>query len=324
MALDVEDLRVSFATRSGWLRAVDGVSFSVGSGETLVIVGESGCGKSATVRSLMGLAKGAHVTGTARLGAVDLLDPRASSRVRGSRISMVFQDPMTTLNPVLRIGEQLAETMVHHRVAGRVAARRRSLDLLDEVRIRDPRRVARSYPHQLSGGMRQRVVIAMALACGPEIILADEPTTALDVTVQAQILDLLLTVQQRHSTGLVLITHDMGIARVTATKVIVMYAGQVVESGTAAQVLQSPGHPYTAALMQCLPRMHGPDPRHRRLRTITGSPPNLATEPEGCRFAARCPLGAVGDRCFDAREPIALRELAEGHLVRTLHGQDDD
>jgi ABC-type dipeptide/oligopeptide/nickel transport system ATPase component len=192
MVLHVQELEVAFRTRAGWLRAVDGVSFSVASGETLAIVGESGCGKSATVRTLMGLSEGAHVRGTAMLDGHDLLDPQQGRRLRGTKVSMIFQDPMTTLNPTMRISDQVAEPLIHHKILPRRKARRRAVELLEEVRINDPQRVARSYPYQLSGGMRQRVVIAMALACSPDILLADEPTTALDVTVQAEILELLL------------------------------------------------------------------------------------------------------------------------------------
>lgn len=319
MTLDVRHLQVSFPTQNGWLHAVDDVSFTVSSGETLVIVGESGCGKSATVRSLMGLTPTAHVRGSATLGGIELLDPRKGRSARGTKISMVFQDPMTSLNPVLKIGRQLSETLVHHGKVTRSRAKRRVLELLDEVRLRDPRRVAASYPHEISGGMRQRVVIAIALACGPEIVLADEPTTALDVTVQAQILDLLLDLREQRDTGLVLITHDMGVARAAATKMLVMYAGQAVETGSAADVLDHPVHPYTSALMECLPQLTGPDPRHERLTTISGNPPNLLAPPAGCRFAPRCRFGAPGDPCFESDRVIPLREVGPGHFVRSLH-----
>ena len=289
--LEVVDLRTHFALPRGLLKAVDGVSFTLAAGRTLGIVGESGSGKSVLARSLIGLLPGGVTRtpgGQVIFGGRDLraLPERTMRTVRGREIAMIFQDPMTSLNPVLTIGRQIGQVLRQHTDLSSAAAAERAVELLSEVGIPDPRQRAREYAHRLSGGMRQRVVIAIALACSPRLLIADEPTTALDVTVQAQILDLLRRLQDRHAMALILITHNLGVVAEMCDDVAVMYAGRVVERGQAAEVLLRPRMRYTHALLQSVPRADSAS--HARLPVIAGQPPNLIDPPEGCRFAARC------------------------------------
>ncbi len=310
--LEVEDLRVGFPTDDGLVRAVRGVSYRLGRGEVLGIVGESGSGKSVTSLAVMGLLPGsARVSGSVRFRGTELLgaSDRELSRVRGRRISMIFQDPMTALNPVYPVGQQIAEAIRVHHDVGRGTAREQAVELLDLVRIPNPRERAASYPHELSGGMRQRVVIAIAMANRPDVIIADEPTTALDVTVQAQILQALETAKQETGAALVLITHDLGVIAGQADRVLVMYAGKLVEAGTAEDVFYAPRMPYTLGLLGSLPRL---DVRTERLNPISGSPPSAVEMPPGCPFTPRCPLAQ--DVC-DAEEPDLRPATSTGHLA---------
>jgi peptide/nickel transport system ATP-binding protein len=290
-ALQVENLRVSFPDARGRVYPVDGVSFSLDRGETLALVGESGCGKSLTSLALLRLipAPGRIEEGSAiRLGDTDVLALRGEAlrKIRGRRIGMVFQDPMTSLNPVFTVGDQIAEGVRAHFDASRAEARSRALKLLQEVGIPDPARRLDAYPHQLSGGMRQRVMIAIALAAEPEILVADEPTTALDVTVQAQILEVLDRLRDSHGMAVLLITHDLGIVAGRADRVAVMYAGQIVEEAPTASLFARPSHPYTQGLFASVPRITGPV---ERLSPIGGSVPPPGAWPNGCRFRPRCP-----------------------------------
>ncbi len=302
-ALEVEGLR----TRFGAINAVDGISFSVRRGETLCIVGESGCGKSTALLSVMRLippTAGRVEEGAARIAGCDnilALDERAMCDIRGARIGMIFQEPMTSLNPIMRVGSQIIESLRRHRGMDRAAARARTIELLEIVGIADPGRRIDQYPHELSGGMRQRVMIAMALACDPAVIFADEPTTALDVTTQAKILALLARLQRQVGAGMVFITHDLRVVREIADRVCVMYAGVVVEEGEAQDVLNAPLHPYTQGLLAALAR-HSRKRTGERLPTIPGVVPNLASLPRGCRFQERC--GHVHDRCRQAEPPL--------------------
>ncbi len=320
--LRVEALRTGFATPRGLLQAVDGVDLEVAPGETLAVVGESGSGKSVTALSILRLfARGdqAQVQGRidwrGRDGAVvDLaaLDERRLRAVRGREIAVIFQDPSASLNPVLSVGEQIREALRRHRPdedAARVA-----VELLRDVGIADPERRIDAYPHQLSGGMRQRVMIAIALACAPRLLIADEPTTALDVTIQAQIMRLLAELKRRHAMALLFITHDLGLVGEIADRVVVMYAGQVVETGRVADVLRRPLHPYTRALLECRPvrRYRDGEPDERVLRPIPGAPPRPSQIPDGCRFAPRCAL--VEDACRSGA--IALEPLDDGRATR--------
>jgi oligopeptide/dipeptide ABC transporter ATP-binding protein len=312
--LQVEDLRTHFTTDDGVVRAVDGVSFDVGAGETVALVGESGCGKSVTALSILRLVPeppGRIAGGRVMFRGRDLLalTPAEMRRVRGREISMVFQEPMTSLNPVFSCGEQVAETLVLHERLGGRAARARAVELLRLVGIPAPEQRAAEYPHQLSGGMRQRVMIAMALACRPALLIADEPTTALDVTIQAQILELLRRLQDELGMAVLLITHDLGVVAETADRVVVLYAGQVVESCDAADAFRRTGHPYTAGLLASLPRLGS---RGGRLRVIPGQVPDAARFPAACRFHPRCP--AVQERCRTVDPP--LEPLGGGHQAR--------
>jgi peptide/nickel transport system ATP-binding protein len=302
--LDVDDLKTFFFTRHGVLKAVDGVSFLVRPAETLAIVGESGCGKSVTALSLMRLVPdppGRIVGGSVRLAGIDLvgLDEEAMRDVRGKEISMIFQEPMTSLNPVMTIGRQIAEVLLLHEELSRSAAQRKAVEMLRLVRIPEPEQRAKEYPHQLSGGMRQRAMIAMALACNPKVLIADEPTTALDVTIQAQILDIILELQRKLGTAVILITHDLGVVAETAQRVIVMYAGRKVEEAPVDELFARPLHPYTHGLMASIPRlglMRGEiDRTDGRLQEIPGMVPALTNLPDGCVFAPRCPHAI--DRC---------------------------
>ncbi|GAA5066651.1 oligopeptide/dipeptide ABC transporter ATP-binding protein [Thermocatellispora tengchongensis] len=298
--LSVEDLQVEFATAHGTVRAVNGVSYAVGAGETLAVLGESGSGKSVTARAVMGIVRaprGRVTAGAIRLRGVDLLTlpEETRRRLRGTTVAMIFQDALSALNPVLPVGYQIAEMFRYHRGASRREARRRAVEVLDRVRIPSAARRAGDYPHQFSGGMRQRVGIALAIALDPKVIIADEPTTALDVTVQAQIMRLLGEIQREHGTALVLITHDMGVVADIADRVAVMYAGRVVEEAGAHDIYARPAHPYTRALLGAIPRPHL---RGKRLAVIPGAPPDMSRPDEGCRFRPRCELAGPG--CADA------------------------
>ena len=298
--LQVEDLRTEFHTLGGVVRAVNGVSFHLDRGEVLGVVGESGCGKSVSMMSLLQLIPnppGRIVDGTAFLGDRDLLTMSQSEirAIRSVEIGMIFQDPMTSLNPVLKIGIQIAEPLVEHKEMSWKAALDRSIELLDKVGIPDPAERINDYPHQFSGGMRQRVMIAIALACSPPILIADEPTTALDVTIQAQILELLNDLRGKEGMGMILITHDLGVIARLADRVAVMYAGQIVETGSAEEVYSNPSHPYTQGLLESLPRHDNEHNASERLKSIDGQPPNMLDPIDGCPFAPRCKY--VFDRC---------------------------
>ncbi|MBA3566211.1 MAG: ABC transporter ATP-binding protein [Actinobacteria bacterium] len=321
-ALEVRDLQTHFFTREGVVRAVDGVSFSVDRGQTLGIVGESGCGKSVTALSIMGLipkppAKivGGEVQWEGR--ELTTLSERQLEDVRGHEIAMIFQDPMTSLNPTLTIGTQIKETLRRHLDISKDAARKRAIELLDEVGIPKPESRLDDYPHRLSGGMRQRAMIAIAISCNPELLIADEPTTALDVTVQAQVLDLLEELQASHEMAMILITHDMGVIAESADDVVVMYAGQIVEQAPVQELFDHPEHPYTEALLGALPQIDDASGRNQRLTAIRGRPPDLIDPPKACRFAARCPHASSGDSC--ATHMPELREIRPGHFVRSQH-----
>ena len=315
--LEVEDLRTVFFTRQGLVKAVDGVSFALKPGEILAIVGESGCGKSMTALSIMRLIPnppGRIVGGAIRLEGRNLLelDEAAMRAVRGNDISMIFQEPMTSLNPVFTIGDQIAETIRLHEDIGGAAAFDKAIEMLKLVRIPEPVRRAREYPHQLSGGMRQRAMIAMALACHPKVLIADEPTTALDVTIQAQILDLILGLQRELGTAIVLITHDLGVVAETAQRVVVMYAGRKIEEATVEALFDTPLHPYTQGLLASVPRLGLLDQGEtvsERLKEIPGRVPSLIDLPAGCTFAPRCAL--ADDRC--RAEYPAYEEKQPGH-----------
>ena len=298
--LKVEDLRTEFHTLGGVVRAVNGVSFHLNRGEVLGVVGERGCGKSVSMMSLLQLIPnppGRIVDGTALLGDRDLLAMSQSEirEVRSVEIGMIFQDPMTSLNPVLTIGTQIAEPLVEHKDMSWNEALERSVELLDKVGIPDAAERINDYPHQFSGGMRQRVMIAIALACSPPILIADEPTTALDVTIQAQILELLNDLRNSEGMGMILITHDLGVIARLADRVAVMYAGQIVETGSAEDVYANPSHPYTQGLLESLPRHDQEHSSTERLTSIDGQPPNMLDPIDGCPFAMRCKY--VFDRC---------------------------
>jgi peptide/nickel transport system ATP-binding protein len=313
--LNVTELSTSFYTDRGVVRAVDGVSFSVESGKTIGIVGESGCGKSVTALSIMRLLpqpSGRIISGTMLFDGTDLLtlSEREMQDIRGNAISMIFQDPMTSLNPVFTVGDQIAEVILLHRELTRKEALEISEAMLQQVGIPDPHRRIREYPHQLSGGMRQRVMIAMALSCEPRLIIADEPTTALDVTIQAQILALLRSLQEQHRMSVIMITHNLGVVAEIAENVLVMYAGQVMEANTIKGLFENPFHPYTKGLLASIPMMT-PEKKSRHLFTIPGNVPNLIALPPGCRFKDRCP-----DR-FEACEDLPdMVDLGGGHRVR--------
>jgi oligopeptide transport system ATP-binding protein len=290
--LEVEDLRTEFRTGGGVVQAVRGVSFTVERGETVGIVGESGSGKSVTSLSIMRLIPsppGRIAGGSIRLDGEELLQKssREMQHVRGEKMAMVFQDPFSSLNPTMTLGEQVAEPIRIHKHVSRAEAKSQVLSLFNAVRIPSPEIRYRQYPHQISGGQRQRVMIAIAFACNPDLLIADEPTTALDVTVQAQVLSLMVDMQKRSNAGVLLITHDLGVVAEVCDRVLVMYAGAVVESGTVEQIFRRPKHPYTQALLESLPRLD--DAREKRLPSIGGQPPDLAHLPKGCPFYPRCP-----------------------------------
>jgi peptide/nickel transport system ATP-binding protein len=322
--LDVKNLRTVFFTNSGLFKAVDDLSFSVGRGETLAIVGESGCGKSVTALSIMRLVPdppGRVVGGSILLEGNDLLslDEEGMRAIRGSRISMVFQEPMTSLNPVMRIGDQITETIRLHRTVDAKEAWAQAVKMLRLVRIPEPERRAKEYPHQLSGGMRQRAMIAMALACRPALLIADEPTTALDVTIQAQILALMLDLQKEFGMGLVLITHDLGVVAQTAQRVIVMYAGKKVEEATVERLFEDPRHPYTRGLMASIPAVPSADTSDQaRLVEIPGTVPSLTRLPAGCAFAPRCQFAIP--RCHEEYPP--MQDVSPDHVAACWRATD--
>jgi peptide/nickel transport system ATP-binding protein len=316
--LEVTDLSVRFDTDDGPVHAVDRLSFGLGQGEVLGIVGESGCGKSVTCMSIVRLLpETAVVSGSALFGGVDLLalSPRALRRVRGREIAFVFQEPMTSLNPVFTIGRQIGEMLTRHLGLSRTDARARAIELLDLVRLPSPERRLDEYPHQLSGGMRQRVMIAIALACEPRVLVADEPTTALDVTIQAGILDLMRDIRERLGTAIILITHNLGVVADIADRVLVMYAGRKAEEASVADLFDEPQHPYTIGLLGAIPRPQEGDEGRRRLREIPGRVPSLHTLPAMCAFADRCPRA---DQLSRSQVP-ELRLVRPNHLVACFH-----
>ena len=323
--LEVEDVRVRFHTQEGTVHAVNGIGFDLAQGEVLGVVGESGSGKSVTMLSLLGLLPtppAEIVSGSARLEGEDLmaLDAEKLRRVRGARVGFVFQDPMTSLNPVLTVGYQLAEPLRVHLGMDKAAARERATQLLKLVGIPEPTRRLRDFPHQFSGGMRQRVMIAIALACNPEVLIADEPTTALDVTIQAQILDLVKRLRRELGMAIIWITHDLGVVAGLADRVIVIYGGQVVERAVVKSLYARPRHPYTRGLLRTLPKHEGVSPTSARgrLPSIAGHPPSLLEAPSACPFAPRCEHAF--ERC--RRENPALRTIAEGHDVACFYDVD--
>ncbi|THF82223.1 ABC transporter ATP-binding protein [Cohnella fermenti] len=304
--LQIRELKTYFHTERGRVSPVDGVSLEVGKGEIVGIVGESGCGKSATAQSVLRLfdeKRLASYEGEIRYGERDLLrlTPKQMRSVRGNEISMIFQDPLSSLNPVHTIGDQIVETLRLHQSIGRREAAKKAVELLRLTGIPAPERRAREYPHQLSGGMRQRVMIAIALACQPQLLIADEPTTALDVTIQAQILELIQDLNRRLGMSVMLITHDLGVVAETCSRVVVMYLGQVVESGSVRDLFRKPLHPYTIGLMRSVPRLDGD--RQRELPAVPGSVPPLHQIPSGCRFAPRCPY--ADDKCRSSQPELA-------------------
>ncbi len=314
-ALSIDDLRVDFTTEGGRVQAVRGVSLSVNPGETLALVGESGCGKSVTMMSVMGLIPvppGRIVSGSAMLNGREIIgmSPTELNRVRGSEISMIFQDPMSALNPTMRIGDQIAETLMVHRGMARGDALARAVQLLDRTRIPEAAQRARQYPFEFSGGMLQRAVIAMALACNPSVLIADEPTTALDVTIQNQVLELMREIQREEGMAIVLITHDLGVVARMADQVAVMYAGQVVESGSVDDIFYRSAHPYTLGLKQSMPSVAEAD--HAQLTPIAGSPPDLFAPPPGCGYCSRC---SHAMQLCQSRQPDLL-SVDSGHISR--------
>jgi oligopeptide/dipeptide ABC transporter ATP-binding protein len=320
--LEVKNLRTSFPTENGFAHAVDNISFNVRKGEALALVGESGCGKSVTAMSIMRLVAppGRITGGEIRFKGRNLADisERDMRNVRGNDIAMVFQEPMTSLNPVFKVGDQVAEAIRIHRKVSRKESRKRAAEMLDLVAIPDPQRRLDDYPHQLSGGMRQRVMIAIALSCEPELLIADEPTTALDVTIQAQIMELLASLQQRLGLAILLITHDLGVVAEFCERVIVMYTGRIVEEAPAQRLFAAPAHPYTRGLLKSLPTRNTGG---QRLSTIQGMVPPITNLPSGCKFNPRCP--DVMPICIP-REP-ALMIVGEGHAARCyLHGEEAD
>ena len=310
--LEVRDLSTHFSTQDGVVKAVDGLSYDIDEGEIIGIVGESGCGKSVSALSIMGLVAdppGRIVGGEVRFEGQDLLQlPDSAMRhIRGNRIGMIFQEPMTSLNPVLTVGRQLTETLELHMGMSAARATERAAELLEMVGLPDPERRLRDYPHLLSGGMRQRVMIAMAISCNPKLIIADEPTTALDVTIQAQILELMRSLAQELGTALVIITHNLGVVARYATRVLVMYAGRIIEAGGARDIYHDPRHPYTLGMLASVPRLD--EPTGTRLQPIEGLPPDLIDMPAGCSFAPRCRF--VIDRCTLESPP--LMSDGDGH-----------
>ena len=320
--LQIEDLKTYFFTAIGTVRAVDGVSYALKSGETLGVVGESGCGKSVTALSILRLIAnppGRIVGGAIRFEGRNLLELSESEmeRIRGNDISMIFQEPMTSLNPLYTVGRQISEAIALHEGLSRRDAMDKAVEMLRRVQMPEAERRAQAYPHQLSGGMRQRVMIAMALSCNPKVLIADEPTTALDVTIQAQILDLMRDLQETLGTAIILITHDMGVVAENADRVVVMYAGRKVEEAAAAELFDNPGHPYTKGLLGSIPHLDtaARTTRRTRLNEIKGMVPSLFNLPAGCSFAARCSLAT--DECRAAAPP--LEQHRPGHWIACWH-----
>jgi oligopeptide/dipeptide ABC transporter ATP-binding protein len=313
--LEVEDLSVHFATEDGMVRAVDGVSFTLDRGEVVGVVGESGSGKSVTAMTIMGLTRGvnAKFDGAVRYQGTDLLQisDTAMQNYRGNEIGMIFQDPMTSLNPVYRVGEQITEAIQAHEQIDKRQARKRAVELLKQVGIPNPESRVDDFPHQFSGGMRQRAMIAMALSCNPAILIADEPTTALDVTIQAQIVELISVLKDDFDSGVIMITHDLGVVADIADEIIVMYAGRVVERAATRDLFYDPQMPYTWGLLGSIPRLDRPRPD--RLHSITGAPPSLINAPPGCRFRPRCPHAFA--KCVE-EPPLENRVETPAHLDR--------
>ncbi|MHA6267386.1 oligopeptide/dipeptide ABC transporter ATP-binding protein [Aliiroseovarius sp. CAU 1755] len=300
--LEVRDLSVHFDTTDGTVTAVDKISFDLEAGETLGVVGESGSGKSQTVFAIMGLlAQNGNATGSVKLAGDEILNIPTSklNKIRAEKIAMIFQDPMTCLNPFLRVSDQMAEVLTHHKGISKSEAVRQSVDLLDAVRIPEAKKRITMYPHEFSGGMRQRVMIAMSLLCKPDILIADEPTTALDVTVQAQIMQLLDDLKKDFGMSIILITHDLGVIAGSCRETLVMYGGQQMEYGTTRGLFEMPTHPYTMGLLKAVPRL---DIETERLATIPGSPPNMMNMPKGCPFSPRCEF--ADDRCSTTRPTL--------------------
>jgi len=317
--LQVDDLAVEFVTEVGWLNVVDGITFDVRERETLGLIGESGCGKSVTAQAIMGLIAtppGRVTRGSIRLDGRELLqlDEHEMRDVRGRQVAMVFQEPMTSINPAFTVGQQISEILRRHLGSSRRAARARAIDLLARVGIPAPSERVDDYPHQLSGGMRQRALIAMALSCEPRLLIADEPTTALDVTVQAQVLELLAGLQDELRMSVLLVTHDLGVVAETCDRVVVMYAGEVVETSEAASLFAHPRHPYTAALLECLPGLRADEP----LRPIPGLVPARYSLPTGCLFHPRCRYAV--EACATERPPLS--EVAPGRCVRCIRAHE--
>ena len=317
--LEIKGLKTHFKTDDGWLHAVDGVDMSIEAGETLGVVGESGCGKSVTAKTVMKLIDmppGRIVAGQVLWQGRDLVPLGAEDmrRIRAKEIAIIFQEPMTSLNPVYTVGEQIAESIRLHEGLSRKDAIARAVEMLKLVRIPTPERRVHDYPHQFSGGMRQRVMIAMALSCKPQLLIADEPTTALDVTIQAQILDLLAELKSEMGMAIMLITHAMGVVAEVAQRVVVMYAGQVVEEALVGELFAHPRHPYTQGLIRSIPRIDSALTKKGRLETIPGTVPKLIAPPEGCRFAPRCKFAMPA--CTQATPP--LRQVAPGHKVACI------
>ncbi|MCF2719544.1 ABC transporter ATP-binding protein [Paenibacillus sp. UKAQ_18] len=318
--LEVTNLRTEFKTAAGTIRAVDGVDLSVGKGETLGIVGESGCGKSITSLSILQLLPkglGKVVAGEVRFNGENMLDfsERKMRSIRGNEMAMIFQEPMTSLNPVFKIGKQIAESARYHHGVSKHKAKDMAVEMLTKVGIPRPEKVATSYPHELSGGMRQRVMIAMAMVCNPKLLIADEPTTALDVTIQAQILDLMRELQKSEGTSILMITHDLGVVAEMCDRVVIMYAGQVVEETDVKTLFKDPKHPYTQSLLASLPQLNSDQ---ERLASIPGQVPNPLDMPKGCRFAPRCQFAKEICRA----EAPELTEVEPGHKSRCLLQQE--
>ena len=322
--LSIQHLSTHFFTEQGLVRAVQDVSFDIGSGRTLAVVGESGCGKSVTALSVMRLIPfppGKIVEGDIQFDGQSLLslsDGRMR-QIRGNEIAMIFQEPMTSLNPVFTVGNQIVEAIVLHRKVNTSQAREQAIEMMRKVGIADPQRRVDEYPHQMSGGMRQRVMIAMALSCSPKLLIADEPTTALDVTIQAQILDLLRQLQRDHQMSIMLITHDLGVVAENADDVVVMYASKVAETASVADLFDNPLHPYTQGLLRSLPRLGA---KKHRLEVIGGVVPNPLHFPKGCKFHPRCPMGKDDLRCQQQEPP--LKEVMPGRCVACWYAQGYD
>ncbi len=324
--LEVEDLRVEFRTRDGVAKVINGVTYHVDAGETLAVLGESGSGKSVTAQTIMGILDtppGFVTGGQVRFNGVDMLTMSAENRrrIRGAGIAMVFQDALSALNPVFTVGFQIGEQFRVRQGLSRKEAKQRAIEMLDQVKMPNAKQRVNEYPHQFSGGMRQRVMIAMSLALDPEVLIADEPTTALDVTVQAQIMDLLAELQRERQMGLILITHDLGVVADVADRIAVMYAGRIVEEATVYELYAKPAHPYTIGLLQSIPRL---DEKGQELRTIKGLPPNLMNIPSGCPFHPRCPM-RVDDVCIPNVPPlykIGATRASACHFAEDLVNRD--